>query len=82
MIREIERHEIIEDEHLEYLDDLRESGVTNMYGAGQYLEDEFEMTSSEAFLILIYWMSTFSERHGICLDNKQKLARAQMPNRA
>ena len=26
-------------DHFEYLDELRESGVTNMYGAGSYLAD-------------------------------------------
>ena len=26
-----------------YLDDLRDSGVTNMYSAGQYLQQEFGM---------------------------------------
>ena len=31
-----------------YLDDLRDSGVTNMYGAGQYLQQEFGMDKYEA----------------------------------
>jgi len=48
--------------HLKYLDDLRESGVTNMFGAGAYLVDEFGLTTSEARAILAYWMQTFSDR--------------------
>jgi hypothetical protein len=38
----IERPEFVSDEHLEFLDDLRESGVTNMWGAQAYLEEAFE----------------------------------------
>lgn len=54
-----ERPEVVTDEHLEYLDELRESGVTNMFGAGTYLEDEFGLTRDEARTVLTYWMNTF-----------------------
>jgi hypothetical protein len=51
-------------EMLEYLDDLRESGETNMFGACPYLMDEFpKLEKEEARSILLYWMNTFSERH-------------------
>lgn len=61
---EIERLEFVTDEHLEYLDDLRDSGVTNMFGARPYVEDAFpELTSEQAGKVLVYWMQTFSERH-------------------
>lgn len=47
-------------EHLEFLDDLRESGVTNMFGARPYLMEEFELlTEEEASAILGYWMKSF-----------------------
>jgi len=46
-----------------YLDVLRESGVTNMFGGGAYLQDEFKMTRREANSALTEWMQTFSERH-------------------
>ncbi len=59
----IERPIIIQDDHLVYLDELRDSGVTNMYGAAPYLEDEFALTSKEARQVLSYWMKTFSQRH-------------------
>jgi len=65
MENEIKKPENLTDEHLEYLDDLRESGVTNMYGAGAYLEDEFDMTREEANQVLTYWMKTFGERHKV-----------------
>ena len=46
-------------EHLEYLDDLRESGETNMFGAGTYLESEFNLVRPVAREILVYWMESF-----------------------
>ena len=50
--------------HLEYLDALRESGITNIYGATPYLQDEYlNLEKREASEILQYWMDTFSERH-------------------
>ena len=58
-----ERPSIVSDEHLTYLDDLRESGVTNMFGAGVYLErSHSELGRNEANEILSYWMDSFSER--------------------
>lgn len=51
------------EEYFEYLDDLRESGVTNMYGASPYLVEEFGVDLSTAQRILIEWMRTFNERH-------------------
>ena len=56
--------DLLTDEHLEYLDNLRDSGVTNMYGAGAYLEVDFpELGRREAREIVGYWMQTFSDRH-------------------
>ena len=47
------------DEHKEYLDALRESGVTNMLGAGPYLEAAFGLSRNEATDILKEWMASF-----------------------
>jgi hypothetical protein len=47
--------------HLEFLDDLRKSGVTNMFGAVPYLRDAFDLTRDEASKILSYWMKTFGQ---------------------
>ena len=58
---ESRRPEMITDEHLTYLDNLRESGVTNMFGAGPYVQSEFALSSQEAQHILSYWMETFGE---------------------
>ena len=50
----------LENEHLEYLNELRESGETNMFGARPYLMREFpDLGGQEAGKILSYWMSTF-----------------------
>jgi len=51
-------------EHLEFLDELRESGATNMFGAVPYLQKAFPyLAKDEAREILIHWMETFGERH-------------------
>jgi hypothetical protein len=51
-------------EVFEFLDDLRDSGVTNMFGARPYIQEEYsELSSSEAGDLLTKWMSTFEERH-------------------
>lgn len=50
------------EDHLDFLDDLRSSGVTNMYSASIYLESEFGLERKEAGAILIYWMGSFEER--------------------
>lgn len=59
------RPDVVQDEHLTYLDGLRESLVTNMLGAVPYIVDAFPTVSvSEARSVLKYWMSTFGSRHG------------------
>jgi len=50
------RPPIVEECHLEYLEELRDSGETNMMDAGTHLSDEFELTRNEAKTILQYWM--------------------------
>ena len=52
-----------EQEMFEYLDELRASGETNMYGAAPYLEAEFDLTERDARAVLQRWMETFAERH-------------------
>ena len=43
-------------EYFEYLDELRLSGETNMFGAGEYLQREFGLDRREARDILMTWM--------------------------
>ena len=50
--------------YFKYLDDLRESGITNMFGATPYLMRTFsELSEENAKKLLKNWMETFSERH-------------------
>ena len=51
------------EEYFEFLDALRESGATNMFGAGIYLEREYGMDRREARDVLKQWMETYEERH-------------------
>jgi hypothetical protein len=54
----------VTDEHLEFLDELRESGDTNMFGARPYVQRAFpELKGEQAAKVLTYWMESFSERH-------------------
>jgi len=46
-----------------FLDELRESGVTNMFGAVPYIVEEFGFSRQEAQKFLVNWMQTFAERH-------------------
>ena len=46
----------LEQEHIDYLNRLRDLGIVNMFGAGSYLEENFDMNSREAKNILLAWM--------------------------
>jgi hypothetical protein len=57
-------YDMNKEEYFLFLDDLRETGVTNMFGAVPYLTATFPgLTEKEARDILIEWMKTFGERH-------------------
>ena len=55
----VSREELIE--YFSYLDRLRQSGVTNMFGASPYIQEEFGVSRRLANSILSTWMKTFSE---------------------
>jgi len=44
-------------EYFKYLNELRDSGTTNMFGAGPYLQDEFQLNREEARMIILEWMN-------------------------
>jgi hypothetical protein len=46
-------------EYFDYLEVLRESGVTNMFGAAPYLEQAFDITRKESKAILKEWMESY-----------------------
>lgn len=63
-------------DYFEYLDDLRESGATNMFGASAYLMSDYDMPKQEALKVLGAWMNTFdssktpADRAGVALAEK------------
>lgn len=53
----------ITNEQIQFLDELRDSGIVNMFGASSYIQDEFGVPRHDATRILNHWMETYSERH-------------------
>jgi hypothetical protein len=45
-------------EYFDYLDELRDSGDTNMFGARPYLQQMFGLDKHEAGKILSQWMAS------------------------
>lgn len=52
-----------EEKVFSYLDTLRESGVTNMYGARPYVQERFGFDKTKSGELLSKWMKTFEQRH-------------------
>jgi hypothetical protein len=55
----------MQEEVNDYLDALRDSGATNMFGAAPYIVEEFGVSRNEAKTLLLNWMQTFEERHPV-----------------
>ena len=53
-------HDAKRDHYWNYLETLRRSGITNMFGAVPYLMKEFEVTKIEASQILKDWMQNYN----------------------
>jgi len=58
----------------EYLDDLRESGAINMFGARPYLAREMGIPLTEAGKILSLWMETYDGEKSVA--DRARTARA------
>jgi hypothetical protein len=58
-----------------FLDQLRNSGETNMFGATPYIQARFGLLRKEAEAILLEWMETFDARcdNGHVSDKKLKV---------
>ena len=57
---------MVSDEHMRnevylYLEQLRETGETNMFGAGVYLQKHFELPKDKAITYLTDWMKQYKE---------------------
>ena len=50
-----------EQEVLEYLNMLRDSGITNMFGATPYIEGEYGLNKKESRCLLSLWMKNFND---------------------
>ena len=50
-----------EQEVLEYLNMLRITGVTNMFGATPYIEGEYDLDKKESRRLLSLWMKNFND---------------------
>lgn len=55
----LEDYNTTEEEVYAYLEELRESGEVNMFGATPYLMDQFGFDRREAKTVLIDWMNSY-----------------------
>jgi hypothetical protein len=46
-----------EEDALDYMSALQESGAVNMLGAGSYLERDLDLNRSEARQVVMWWIS-------------------------
>jgi hypothetical protein len=51
------------EEAFPYLDELRESGETNMFGAPKYVMEEFGVDKQMAIRVVQAWMYSFEKRN-------------------
>ena len=49
-------------EAFEFLNELRDSGVTNMFGATPYIERELGHGRAESMKLLALWMKVYNEQ--------------------
>lgn len=67
----MEEKYLMPDEYDCYLEGLRRSGVTNMYGASRYLEYEFSLDKADAREILASWMKNYDKiDYSMCTDDQ------------
>ena len=52
-------------EMFKFLNSLRKSGVIDMFGAGSYLREQFDLSKKEARFIMLEWMQNFDNLKNI-----------------
>ncbi len=52
---------MVNGEYFTYLFDLQKSGRTNMFAAGQYLQNEMGLDRQTARTVLTTWMNNYEE---------------------
>jgi hypothetical protein len=50
------------EEMLLLLDKIKKQGTINMFGAGTHLTKAFQLSGSDASLVLGYWFSTYGDK--------------------
>ena len=55
-------YEKYREEYFAYLEDLRKSGVTNMFGAAPYLQEMFDLTEQTSKKVLSEWMRSYEKK--------------------
>jgi hypothetical protein len=60
-INKVEKPEVYDDQVKRFLNELRDSGVTNMYGSPSYLEGAFGFTANEARDCFFYWKNNIED---------------------
>ena len=55
------QYDEIKEDVFEYLEELRESGETNMFGATTYVMETFEINKSMAKQFLTDWMESYKD---------------------
>ena len=70
-----EKQKVYLKEYFEFLDELRNSGHTNMFGSVPYVQSRFGLGEAEATDIVLDWMMTFDDRleRGEVSDKKLKV---------
>jgi len=65
--QEADKYPIREDyrDYYNFLERLRDSGATNMFGAGPYLESAFRLSINAANSILANWMHNYDELNNL-----------------
>lgn len=56
----MEMYDEIKPKAFEFLNDLRDSGEVNMFGATDYIVQEFQIDRKAASVLLVAWMTQYS----------------------
>ena len=80
MIDVVDINEGVDKKYNDFLLALRDSGVTNMFGAAPYLQKEFGLDKREAREILANWMKSFNEGINESSEKWNKLSLDQRLN--
>tara|TARA_R100000234_G_C4922866_1_gene144976 strand:- start:417 stop:632 length:216 start_codon:yes stop_codon:yes gene_type:complete len=62
MLEDIEEENRIKNEVFLYLEELRESGETNMFGAAAYIQNEFNLDKKTSIKYLSHWMRSYNKQ--------------------